>query len=108
MMFLIGMTTEEFLIKYSTEKWNGEHINLQQEPVGAPEWHDEKDLFSFLKKIPETTVRPIQDTHLIIHPDVHKISRLLNATKRLFFMKRNLYQIPINGENKFVYIRKPM
>lgn len=105
LMFLLGMDSKEFMEKYN-EKWNGQHIRISQEIVGSPEWYTEEELLNFAQKIPDVSIRKIQDTHLITTKNISKVCRLLNATKRLFFMKRNLYQIPVNGENKFIYIRR--
>ena len=105
LIFLLHMTSNDFLEKYNTP-WDGKHQNLHQEIIGTP-WSDENELISFISKLPETHLREIQDTHLIVTNDVSKICRILNATKRMFFMKRNMYRIPLIDNEKFVYIRKP-
>ena len=107
MMFLLGLNSKEFLAKYNSA-WDGSYININQEIIGSPEWNNETSFQNFIKKIPEATVKSVQNTLLITHQDVQKISRLLNATKKLFFMRRNMYQVPINGKNKMIYIRKPI
>ncbi|MDR1026541.1 MAG: hypothetical protein LBL47_03985 [Lactobacillus sp.] len=107
LIFLLHKNSKEFLKTYKTP-WNGKHININQEIIGAPCWQDEKELISFIEKLPETTLKKVQDTHLIIAKDVAKICRFLNASKRMFFMKRNLYRVPLSGEDKFIYIRKPL
>ena len=104
MMFLLGLTIGEFSAKYPQKKL--EPIKINSEIIGAPEWKNENELVTFAKKIPQTTIHKLRDTHMITTENVYKTSRLLNANKRVFMLKRNLYHIPIDGGSKPIYIRK--
>lgn len=104
LLFLLGCTPEEFSRRHPG-KWDGKTIDIHQDLIGAKDWEDEHKLQEFIAKLPETSIQNIADTKLITTQNIPLICRFLNATKKFIFTKRNLYQINIAGERRYIYIR---
>lgn len=96
LLFLLGITPEEYTLNHSNA-WNGKIINLNQDLVGAPTWKDEKTFYDFVNKLPDTI---IEECGKIISPNPNLTARFLNAKKKLFSFKKNLYQISISGKKQ--------
>lgn len=96
LLFLLGVTPEEYSLSHP-EPWDGKIINLNQDLVGTPTWTDEKTFYNFVNRLPNTI---IDKSRKISSPSPSLTRRFLNAKKKLFSFKRNLYQISINGKKQ--------
>ncbi len=100
LLFLLGSTSNEYTQKHP-EAWNGEIINLNQDLVGSTTWSDEKTFYDFVNKLPDTI---IDKNGKILSSNPSLTCRFLNAKKKLFSFKRNLYQVSIDGKKRDIII----
>lgn len=95
LLFLLGMTAEEYILNHP-KIWDRKIIDLKQDLVGTPTWKDEKSFKEFIVKLPHTSL----NDNLILSSNPSLVIRLLNAKRKLFSFKKNLYQISINGKKQ--------
>ena len=97
LLFLLGKTVRE-LASEITEPWNKSHTGYKRDLVGATGWNSLDEVLAIARKVPETTTEQKGNRPVIRTPAPDLMRRLLNAQKACWGLRRNLYNIKINGQ----------
>ena len=104
LLFLLGITSDEFCAKY-TNLWNGEKIYLSQKMIGEDGWKNVHELKGLVAKILNTNVDVIDNALTITTNNVALVARLLNLKKSFSLFKKNKYNILINEKKTDVLLK---
>lgn len=97
LLFILGMSIDEFLSKYN-HKWDGTYVRHEKNMPGAPCWKNLEELFNFADKIAEISQITYKNKILrITASDTKKTKRFLNLKKPFFCWSKTRYTVKIDG-----------
>lgn len=104
LLFLLGITPEEFLSQYPTQP-TAEPLELKQKMIGADGWQSIEDLEKFLHKIGHHRLHRYGNDLVITTNNFAYSCRLLNLKKRFGLFRKNSFQIMIGGVSRNVMLK---
>lgn len=105
LLFLLGLTPEEFIKKYPLP-WDGKYIILKQDMIGAKGLRNTSDLERFARKIGHTHIHAYGRNLVLATNNLTKVSRLLNLRKQFGLFKSATYTVDIAGKTRKIMIKK--